>query len=138
MKLLVAVDGSDHSTRAVAQAGRLAAAAGAEVIVLHQRSDHAIDHGPAAPPEEAISQAQQIVDDAIATALTAGAPSARGMVQRGMQGEVAQAVLDVAHTEDVDIIVVGPRGLGRFQGLLVGSVTERLVHHADRPVLVVR
>jgi len=46
--------------------------------------------------------------------------------------------MDVAREEDVDIVVVGPRGLGRLAGLLVGSVTDRLVQLADRPVLVVR
>ena len=68
----------------------------------------------------------------------ARAASARGRVVRGLHGEEAKTILDVARDEDVDIIVVGPRGLGRFAGLLVGSVTDRLVQLSDRPVLVVR
>lgn len=138
MKLLVAVDGSEHSDKAVATAARLAAASGAEVVVVHQRSDTKLTHGPAAPSDEDTGEAQTVVDDAVAAALAGGAPSARGLVVRGLHGEEAQAVLDVARDEDADVIVVGPRGLGRLQGLLVGSVTDRLVQLADRPVLVVR
>jgi nucleotide-binding universal stress UspA family protein len=138
MKLLVAVDGSEHATRAVTAAASLAAASGAELVVVHQRSDTALDHGPAAPSDEDADEAKAIVDDAVAAAIAAGAPSVRGRVERGLRGEVAQAILDVARDEAADVIVVGPRGLSRFQGLLVGSVTDRLVHFADRPVLVVR
>jgi len=138
MKLVVAVDGSEHSAKAVAAAGRLAAASGAEVVIVHQRSDSASDHGPAVPSSEGVDEAQSLVDSATAAVLAAGAASARGRVVRGLHGEEAQAILDVAREEDADIIVVGPRGLGRFAGLLVGSVTDRLVQLSDRPVLVVR
>ena len=138
MKLLLAVDGSAHSDKAVAQAGRLAAAAGAEVVVVHQRSDSAADHGPAVPSPEGAEQAQSLVDAAVAALVAAGVGSARGRVLRGLRGEEAQVILEVAREEDADIIVVGPRGMGRFAGLLVGSVTNRLVQLSDRPVLVVR
>lgn len=137
MKFLVAVDGSDHAVKAARSAGVLAGAAGAEVIVVHQRSAIVLT-GPTGVPDEDLTEAQAVVDVAVAAALESGAPSARGRIERGLHGEVAQAVLDVAAEEGADVIVVGPRGLGQFQGLLVGSVTERLVHHADRPVLVVR
>lgn len=138
MKLLVAVDGSDHAAKAVAAAGRLAAAAHADVVVVHQRSDDAMDHGPTAPSDEAAEDAQSIVDSAVSALQAAGAASAAGRVLRGLKGEEAQAIMDVAREEDADIIVVGPRGLGRLAGLLVGSTTDRLVQLSDRPVLVVR
>lgn len=138
MKLLVAIDGSQHAAKALEVAGRLAAAAGADVLVVHQRSDGSIDHGPVNPSPEGVDAAQSLVDSAVATVLTAGAASARGRVVRGLHGEEAQVLMDVAREEDVDIIVVGPRGMGRLRGLLVGSVTDRLVQLSDRPVLVVR
>ncbi len=46
--------------------------------------------------------------------------------------------MDVARAADADLIVAGSRGLGEMAGLLLGSVTNRLIHLADRPVLVVR
>ena len=138
MKLLVAVDGSEHAAKAVASAGRLAAAMNADVVVIHQRSDEPMDHAPAVPTDEGVDEAQALVDSAVAALIAAGAASATGRVVRGLSGDIPQALMDIARDEDVDIIVVGPRGLGRLKGLLVGSVTDRLVQLADRPVLVVR
>jgi nucleotide-binding universal stress UspA family protein len=97
-----------------------------------------MDHGPAAPSDEAAAEAQAIVDSAVGALQAAGAASATGRVVRGLKGEEAQTILDVAREEAADIIVVGPRGLGRLAGLLVGSVTDKLVQLSDRPVLVVR
>jgi len=138
MKLLVAVDGSDHAAKAVASAGKLAAAMNADVVVIHQRSDEPMDHASTAPSDEAAADAQSLVDSAVAALTVAGAASATGRVIRGLSSDVPQAIMDIARDEDADIIVVGPRGLGRLKGLLVGSVTDRLVQLADRPVLVVR
>ena len=138
MKILVAVDGSEHAAKAVATTGTLAVAAGADVVVLHQRSDVAMEHGPAAPSDEGADAAQALVDEAVATLRSAGVPTVEGRLVRGLKGEEAQAILDVAHEEGADIVVVGPRGLGRFAGMLVGSVTDKLVALSDLPVLVVR
>lgn len=138
MKFLVAVDGSEHAAKAVATTGSLAAAAGADVVVVHQRSETALDHGPAAPSDEGSGEAQAVVDAAVEALRAAGVASAHGRVVRGLRGDEAQAIMDVAHEEGVDIVVVGPRGLGRFAGMLVGSVTDKLVALSDRPVLVVR
>ncbi len=134
MTLLPPVGGSAHSDKA----GRLAAAARAEVVVMHQRSDSASDHRPAVPSPEGAEQAQSLVDSAVAALVAAGAGSSRGRVLRGLHAEDAQVILDVAREEEADIIVVGPRSMGRLAGLLAGSVTSWLVQLSDRPILVVR
>lgn len=53
-------------------------------------------------------------------------------------GEPAAELETLAAERDASMIVVGNRGHGVVRRLLLGSVTNRLVHHADRPVLVVR
>ena len=140
MKLLVAVDGSEHSAKAVAtRRDDCAAELHADVVVLHQRSDEA--HGPRTSGTLRRERDRGPVDRRLrlsSALLAAGAASAAAQVVRGLHGEEAQAIIDVARDEDADIIVVGPRGLGRLQGLLLGSVTSKLVQLADRPVLVVR
>ena len=55
-----------------------------------------------------------------------------------LQGPAPDAILRVAETEGYDLIVMGSRGLGQFQGLLIGSVSDRVMHHAKIPVLIVR
>ena len=53
-----------------------------------------------------------------------------------IKGQAASVLLDEA--EHADMIVVGSRGRGGFSSLLLGSVTQQVVHHADCPVLVAR
>ncbi len=55
-----------------------------------------------------------------------------------LEGPGPKAILNVAETRDADLIVVGSRGLGAVRGLLLGSVSERVIRLAKCPVLVVR
>jgi len=58
--------------------------------------------------------------------------------QEVLEGPPAEAILTVAETRKVDLIVMGTRGLGRLAGLLIGSVSQRVVSQAGCPVLLVR
>ncbi|MDG2774632.1 universal stress protein, partial [Vibrio parahaemolyticus] len=53
-------------------------------------------------------------------------------------GDVPGEIIDTADEEDVDLIVIGTRGLGAFQRAVLGGVSHKVVTHADRSVLVVK
>ena len=55
-----------------------------------------------------------------------------------LEAPETEAIINVAKTRQADIIVMGSRGLGSLQGLLLGSVTHKVIQHAACPVLVVR
>jgi nucleotide-binding universal stress UspA family protein len=55
-----------------------------------------------------------------------------------VEGPAAEAILRVAKLEGCDLIIMGSRGLGMVQGLLLGSVSYRVLHHATIPVLIVQ
>jgi nucleotide-binding universal stress UspA family protein len=62
-----------------------------------------------------------------------------GTVERSVvEGPPAQAIIDAASEPGVDLVVVGARGLGPVERLLIGSVSDRVAHHVSRPILVVR
>lgn len=54
-----------------------------------------------------------------------------------LEGDPEERILELARTRDVDLIVIGSRGLGAAASVILGSVSKRVLHDADRPVLVV-
>jgi nucleotide-binding universal stress UspA family protein len=134
-RILLAVDGSEHSGKAVPVAGDLGRRYGGEVLVLHVR-----EHEPTWVGDidvETPAEALDLVDGIVRELKDQGA-NARGEVVRVPLGRVARAILDVSHDEGVDLIVLGTRGLSDWSRLLMGSVAHKVVHLAEVPVLVVR
>jgi len=85
------------------------------------------------PPYE--EGARRILDEQLGRIEQAGGTVSEAHL---IEGRPADAILDLAEQIGADLIVAGSRGLGSVKRLLVGSVSLGLVHHADRPVLVVR
>jgi nucleotide-binding universal stress UspA family protein len=139
-RILVAVDGSEASTRAVETALGVAEASGGAVtcvlawnleihegVVVTERSSERW----AAVEQRYSSLGHRTVDPA-----TARHPGVTvDILVR--HGSAARAVVEVAAELDADLVVVGRRGSGGFRGLLLGSVSRRVVEHAGRVVLVV-
>jgi len=66
-------------------------------------------------------------------------PDARQPIERWVtEGDPAREIVRRAHDRDVDLVVLGARGLRTLGRLLLGSVSETVLHHAGRPVLIVR
>jgi nucleotide-binding universal stress UspA family protein len=134
-KILLAVDGSEHSHRGIPIAGDLARKYAGEVVVVHVR-EHEItwvqDIDLETPDE-----AQQLVDDVVRELKDSGA-SARGEVIRVALGQTPRVILDVAKEEGAELIVMGTRGLSDWGRLLMGSVAHKVMHLAECPVLIVR
>lgn len=63
---------------------------------------------------------------------------ARDIRIRAAAGDYADEILDTAEAEGAGMIVMGRRGLGRLRELLLGSVTQKVLHAADRTIVIVR
>ena len=134
-RILLAVDGSRHSAKAIPAAADLASRYGAEVLVFHAR-EHELALGvdvDAETPDEAM-----MLVDAIVRELKDRGIAVRGEIVRVPMGDTARAILDATHDEHMDLIVMGTRGLSEWSRLLMGSVAHDIVHLADIPVLIVR
>ena len=55
-----------------------------------------------------------------------------------LEGSPAEAILEVVHARECDLIIMGSRGLGRLAGALLGSQSQKVLQHAPCPVLIVR
>lgn len=136
-RILLATDGSEHAARALEYARDLAIHDGAEVIVVHAfepvpsylgapiKGDLVAHH---------VNVGREIANQAKAELEDAGVAADVEV----LQGPAAQAILDVADTRAVDLIVMGSRGQGELTSLLLGSVSHRVIIHSKVPVMVVK
>jgi len=136
-RILVAVDGSEHSLRAAEYAANLAKLIGAEIILTHCHKLYPVLVGE--PHfQKAIDKinkdAQQLIEPYVELLKERGVP----YTDRILDGSPAKMLCDVARIEKVDMIIMGSRGLNDLEGLLLGSVTHRVLKTAPCPVLVIR
>ena len=136
-KILVAVDYSEISDRAVLAARDLALLSKGEVWVLHLRERELATRTTVVVADETMDQAQASVA-AIVDKLTAAGVKAHGEVRNTMFGYAGREIVDDAIQHGADVIVMGSRGRGDLAGLILGSTAHKVIHLADRPVLVVR
>lgn len=144
VKILVATDGSPNAIRAAELATHLGKEfRQAEVVLVNIGHIPAFALGGPGPDGlvdlgalvEGLERAGQAILDRTAQVFARGSiPVTR--VYR--QGEPATEILKVAEETRADLIIIGSRGLGLIGGLILGSVSERVLHGAHRPVLVVR
>jgi nucleotide-binding universal stress UspA family protein len=142
-RIVVGTDGSETAKQAVREAAELAKNTGASLYVvsafdpvpqsrlreerLEAPSD--IEHtvGPNEDVDATLAEAAQQVEDAGVEVRTFA-----------RQGEPADAILDVAEEENADLIVVGNKGMTGAKRFLLGSVPNKVSHHAPSSVLIVR
>jgi nucleotide-binding universal stress UspA family protein len=139
-RVLVACDGSAEALAAVRFVSRLHVPATTSVRLLGvvpplpaipMTSDIAGTPWPLAPEilEEATAQAERTLSEA---EVALRRPAERTVIF----GDPASQILDAART--ADLVVMGARGLGTLGRMLIGSVSERVLQHADCPVLIVK
>jgi nucleotide-binding universal stress UspA family protein len=136
--VVVGVDGSDSSARALHWALAEARLRRACVDVVHAWQPPYVAPAPYTgmplDPEPVESAARELLDRLLDREDLAGQPAPVERV--AVRGTAARAVLETAL--GADLVVLGSRGLGGFTGLILGSVTHHVAHHASCPVVVVR
>lgn len=133
-RIIVGVDGSEESKRALRWAGQLADAFDAEITAIaawHIPVGYGIAGAgfPWDPAQDMTKCLTEAVDEVF------GPQRPIGLQLLVREGNSAQVLLDNSH--DALMLVVGSRGHGGFAGLLLGSVSASVAEHATCPVLVV-
>ena len=123
--IVLALDGSEGADRAVPTAAELAERDGARIIVAHAQTRSV--------ETEINAHLARQIGDLQARNIDTEVVIARSVVE----GREADAIAQIAHDRDADVIVIAGRGRSPFVGAILGSVTQRLLHVADSPVLVV-
>jgi nucleotide-binding universal stress UspA family protein len=141
--IVVGTDGSDTATQAVRQAVELAVTVGAkiELVSAYEPVSAGRLHAERRDTPEDLQWAINPREDVDAT-LEAAAEVARGAGLQvdvyARQGDPADAILDVAEEQEADLIVVGNKGMTGAKRFLLGSVPNKVSHHAPCSVLIIR
>ena len=134
-RIVVGVDGSPSSLRALQWAAGQARLTGAEVHAVGAWTPPTVyAWGPAYPAdvdwsEDCATGLEQSVKEAL------GDENGARVQRHVVQGHPAQALID--QSAGADLLVVGCRGHGGFTGMLLGSISQHVIAHASCPVLVV-
>lgn len=137
-KILLATDGSEDAGFAARAATDLAKETGAKLCVAHAWRPVQTGYPTVTGADHYYlyeREARRVLDGSVDEIEEFG-----GIVvePRLLQGPPIDAILDLAEEIQPDLVVVGSRGLGTVGRLLIGSVSEGIVHHARFPVLVMR
>ncbi len=135
-KILLALDGSEHASKAIEATKALAKLSAAQVRVVHVREFGFAGRAGQVDLEDK-ADAQKIVDQAVSE-LAAASIEATGIVRGALHGHVASEILDEEEEAGANVIVMGSRGSSDLRGLIVGSTTHKVLHLGTSPVLVVR
>ena len=134
-KTLLATDGSEDAAQATQAATDLASRSGAELHVVHVWHDVPGPYRHGYVKRELRRQGQEILDEQVRKIEEAGGTVAQAHL-RG--GRTSDEVIELAEELDVDLLVVGTRGLRGMRRILIGSHSDEIVHRSRRTVLVVR
>ena len=135
--IIIGVDGSENSLRALKYAQNLAEKFQSRLIMVHaypRTSDLHDFEGYDILVARRKNDGRKIM--AKARELLAG--SEFEIVEDLLEEPAEEAILSVAEAQDADLIVVGTRGMGTIKSVLFGSVATKVTHRAECPVLVVR
>jgi nucleotide-binding universal stress UspA family protein len=142
--IVVGTDGSDTAKEAVRQAGELARAIGAQVLLVsayepvpesrlrRERTEVPEDVSWMVNPREDV---QAVLDEEAESLKEKGID---GVETFAREGDPADAILDVAEEKGADLIVVGNKGMTGARRFLLGSVPNKVSHHAPCNVMIVR
>lgn len=135
--ILLPVDGSVHSDKAAEYAADMAKTMNAAIVLLHCRK--------AVPADLGEPNVQQVLERYTKEAETILKPYRDLLESRNIPiretiigGRPGEAIADVAEAEKADMVVMGSKGKSDLEGLIVGSVTHKVLHTAHCPVLVVK
>lgn len=141
MKILVAIDGSKNSLRALKYAIKLAGklVEPADLLLVNAHDDIALRGASQFVGKDAVkSYLDELAQGELKDAIEVAAKSKLRFETKMLRGQVAQAIAKAATDAGCDLIVLGSKGRTALKDLLIGSVAQRVASLAEMPVTLVK
>lgn len=146
-KILIPIDGSEYSSRAIEKGKEIAEAFGSTIVLIHvsdlrfpvypYESATLLDTGSTL--NELIVSAVERSKELLQISKEALNYEEKKVETVSLEGDVPSAIIDFVNESDADLVIMGSQGINAgLQGLLLGSVTNKVVHNIKKPILVVR
>ncbi len=141
--VVTGTDGSETAAKAVAEAAELCATTGARLLIVSAFtavSQHQLEAEAAEAPADVqwMINAREEVEANLSEAQTLAEERGVPVETFARRGDPADAILDVAEEQGADLIVVGNKGMTGAKRFLLGSVPNKISHHAPCSVLIIR
>ena len=138
-KILVPTDGSDNSKQAFAIAVQMAQQFHSEIELLHvtftpEALGYVLSTGVAVVQEQFDINGEQSLLSTLNSINTGNVQ----ILKKQLPGHPASVILQEITEEKIDLVIMGSRGYGPISGSLLGSVSQRVLHNARCPVLIVK
>lgn len=134
--ILVAVDGSESANKAFQRALYLAQKCNSKLDLVHVVQCEV--GGDSANTFEIIEELKEKAMKMLEEYRVQASKNKVPIKITIMQGDPAKVIIELAKTKSYGLIIMGTRGRSSFQELLIGSVSQKVMHHASCPVMVVR
>ena len=137
--ILVPIDGSDNSFRALDAALLLSEKLGSNISVIHVMEEVPITHiGSEKMLNELLEAYKKENQDILLKCSEIANQKGLTIKTFLLQGNPASVILDYNKKKKFDLVIMGSRGLGKFKELILGSVSSKIVHHSPCAVLLIR
>lgn len=138
-KILVPVDGSDNSYKALEAALVLSEKLGSNISVVNVMEQVPITHIESEKLLGELLEAYKKENQEILSKCSDIAHQ-KGITIKTvlLQGNPAPVILDYSKKENFDLVIMGSRGMGKFKELILGSVSSKIVHHSPCAIMIIR
>lgn len=138
-KILVPVDGSDNSYRALDAALFLSEKLGSNITVIHVMEDVPVLYIESQKLlSELLENYKKEKQDILSKCSEIATKKGVTIKTVLLQGNPASIILGFSKKEKYDIVIMGSRGMGKFKEIILGSVSSKIVHHSSCPVMLIR
>ena len=138
-KILVAVDGSDVSYRALDAALFLSEKRRSKITAIHVIENVPTVYIQSQKVLDELLEARKNESQKILDECSSIATKKRIVITTTLlEGNPASTILEFSQSEKYEVIIIGSRGMGQFKELVLGSVSSKVIHHSSCPVLLIR